>query len=230
MQRLARHRFSILLIAQLLLIVAAPFSRVYADLRLPFDFFLALVFLCALVLVFRNRQLRLIALLLGVPTLVVQWSGYTLPDVAARQALLGLHVLASLFLSFTLVVVLAEVLALKRVSLDGICGALCGYLLIGLIFSHLYSCAAFFLPASFSGHPELTASMSTEPRRHLLFMYFSFITLTTVGYGDIVPVRDAIRGLVVAEAVIGQFYLAGFIADLVGKKLTQGSAQAENPS
>jgi hypothetical protein len=229
MRWLAQRRFSVLLVVQLLLIVGGPLSRAFADLRLPFDFFLALVFVCALFLVYRHPSLRLTALLLGVPPLVVQWYGFVLPDASAWSASFGLHLLASLFLSFTLVVVLSEVVAEKRISLDGICGALCGYLLIGLIFSHLYSCVDFLLPASFSGNPELTAARPKEPDRHLLFMYFSFITLTTVGYGDIVPARTAVRGLVVAEAVIGQFYLAVLIADLVGKKLTQSAAPPEAP-
>ena len=65
-------------------------------------------------------------------------------------------------------------------------------------------------------------------RTHFLFTYFSFITLTTVGYGDITPGGDTARALALVESVAGQFYLAVLIADLVGKRVAQ-AVSAQHP-
>ena len=89
---------------------------------------------------------------------------------------------------------LGEVYRATRVSIDHVCGALCGYLLIGLIFGHLYCVVEQLSPGSFrSGGDALTAV--DEGRRHFVLTYFSLVTLTTLGYGDVLPVREWARGL-----------------------------------
>ena len=101
--------------------------------------------------------------------------------------------------------------------MDVVAGALCGYLLIGVAFGHFYSLAELRIPGSFNGvDPHLS-----KPQSHLALTYFSFATLTTVGYGDITPARPTVRSMAAAEAVIGQFYLAVLVADLVGKRIAQ---------
>jgi voltage-gated potassium channel Kch len=87
------------------------------------------------------------------------------------------------------------------------------YLTIGLIFALFFSLLDGSLPGSFS-HPS---SIIITPRDSLIthYTYFSFVTLTTLGYGDIVPLSGPARGLAVLEAIIGQIYLALVIARLV---------------
>src|SRR5204863_7015600 len=101
-------------------------------------------------------------------------------------------------------------------SADSIYGAFCGYLLVGLIFGHLYRCLEALSPGSFHGNADFMAHVQDERYTHFLLVYFSFVTLTTVGYGDITPASEATRGLAVVEAVIGQFYLAVLIGELIG--------------
>jgi hypothetical protein len=55
---------------------------------------------------------------------------------------------------------------------------------------------------------------------HFQLTYFSFVTLTTVGYGDITPAREGPRGLAVVEAMVGQFYVAVLLGELIGKRVS----------
>jgi voltage-gated potassium channel len=107
------------------------------------------------------------------------------------------------------------------VSAESICGALCGYMLLGLAFGHLYCILESITPGAFHGDAEFAIQLRDQSRRHFLLTYFSFATLTTVGYGDITPVRDSARGLSVVEAILGQLYLAVLIAELIGKRVAQ---------
>src|SRR4051794_10537814 len=101
--------------------------------RLVYDVLLTVVFLFALLSVYAGRR-RLLALLLGVPTLAGLWSGYVLPELPRAPLVFFFHVVAALFLSFTVVVALADVYGREEVDADSISAALCGYLLVGLGF------------------------------------------------------------------------------------------------
>ena len=95
-----------------------------------------------------------------------------------------------------------------RINIHRIMGAVILYLYIGLIFSSLYRLMAAFLHPSFGGLPLGRPNLAE-------LLYFSLSTLTTSGYGDIVPVHPFVRSLANLESVIGQLYPATFLARLV---------------
>jgi len=118
------------------------------------------------------------------------------------------------YLILTSWLAMEQVLRGDSVDWNKIVGAVCVYLLMGLVWATLYMLIALLEPSAFAGlrpgpwyqgFPEL--------------VYFSFITLTTVGYGDIVPVSSLARFFAFIEAVVGQFYLAILVASLVGIRL-----------
>jgi len=211
----------VLLVALLLIIVAYPIASESIASRLLYDALLTIVFLAAFLVPFTPRRHRLAALLLGLLTLLGIWTGYVLPDLSRLPVAVAFHVLSSLFLGLTIVVILQEVFRTQDVSADTIAGALCGYLLVGMVFGDLYCVVALTRPASFRGTAELAATLLDGNELHHVLTYFSFMTLTTVGYGDIMPASPSARGLAVVEAVVGQFYLAVLIAGLVGKHISQ---------
>lgn len=104
-----------------------------------------------------------------------------------------------------------NVFVMHRVDLNSLVGAFCVYLLIGLIWALLYRLLYLYGWAVFSGN--LTGQ--GEARLSDL-IYFSFVTLTSMGYGDIVPTGSLPRTLAYLEVVVGQFYLAVMVASLVG--------------
>jgi hypothetical protein len=112
------------------------------------------------------------------------------------------------------VTILAYVLHGARVTMDKIFAAVCVYLLIGLAWTFAYALIDALNPGSFV--PLSATAHEKYIIRVLELRYFSFMTLTTVGYGDIVPHSTAARTLAALEAVTGQIYLTVLVARLVG--------------
>lgn len=123
-------------------------------------------------------------------------------------------VVVILCLVWCTVVVLGDVVRCSSVSLNEIFGAICGYLLIAFLMGASYNLLETLYPNSFLLKPE-----DTGPGQMNALVYFSLVTLSTVGYGDIVPLTREARSLVVMEAIIGQFYLAVLVARLMGSYL-----------
>lgn len=148
---------------------------------------------------------------LALPTLALMWiaDGST-PLLVALAA--GA---AAVFLGFVTSRILGFILRARIVDAEVILAALCVYLLLGIIWTELYVAVAAADPAAFA-HPPFAAvgDGAVHPVRRTLG-YFSFVTLTTLGYGDVTPVSGAARGLAVLEAIFGQLYLVTMIARLV---------------
>ena len=120
------------------------------------------------------------------------------------------------FMLWVLVVVLREVFRSTTTELDAVIGALCGFMLILLSFMRLHALLDALAPGSYQANgPPLSASSGVM--RVAIFQYFSTVTLTTVGFGDIVPVTPAARLVTGLEAIVGMLYLAVVIATLVGR-------------
>jgi hypothetical protein len=124
------------------------------------------------------------------------------------------NLLVALFLAFTLYSIYRQMQREQQVTLDLIFAACCSYLLIGLVWAHAYYFVELAYPGSFKG---------IEPGEEevMEFGYYSFITLTTAGFGDIVPVSQQARSLSVLEAVTGQLYLAILVGRLVGAYVSE---------
>ena len=106
-------------------------------------------------------------------------------------------------------------------AIDGnkIVGAICIYMLLGLIWAMLYLFIAEVMPGSFNGvsHAPWLENFATAT-------YFSFVTITTLGYGDISPVLPLARFLVFMEAIVGVFYMAILVASLIGVRMSDRDA------
>jgi len=128
---------------------------------------------------------------------------------------------ASAFIFITVVGLVREIFSVKRVTLDTISAAICAYLLMGLAWACLFAVVALEHPGSFSRvllvHSEASAMFMSLHN----FFYYSFVCLTTTGFGDIAPTSDAARALSILESVTGQMYLAILIARLVSLEVAQ---------
>jgi hypothetical protein len=119
-------------------------------------------------------------------------------------------------LSVLVLVILKRTLRPGPVSRYRIMGGIAAYLLIGYTWAFGYQLLVQIEPAAIRFESAPTVDVS-EQQNDLI--YFSFITLTTVGYGDVHPIHPMVRSLAVAEALVGQLYLAILITSLVGMAL-----------
>ena len=115
---------------------------------------------------------------------------------------------------YTAMLVLVSILR-ERITGDAILGGISVYLLIGIAFGFLHAWNEMAVSGSYQGATLSTFPGEPDVRTMGLFLYFSIVTMTTLGYGDIVPATQAARMLCAVEAVVGQLYVAIFIARLV---------------
>jgi hypothetical protein len=157
------------------------------------------------------------SMFLFVPTVVVHLLAVSWGSAPMRVADLMLR---TLFFGYATGLIMWRTLRRSDVTIDTIAGAACAYTLLALVWGNLYVLLEFLRPGSFSVPAAwLLGGAAHDPSAAL--MYFSFVTLTTVGYGDITPLWPGAGGLAAAEAVIGQLYLAITIARLVGLHTSQ---------
>jgi hypothetical protein len=132
---------------------------------------------------------------------------------------------AGLMLLFAVIVIVRRVLALPSVTLQSIFGAVSAYLIIGLMFAAFFSATGRLSGMDFFVHGE--------PAKIQTYQYFSFTTLTTLGYGDFTAASSGGQALAVMEAVIGQIFLATLVARLVaafrGPAVRRAGAPAARP-
>jgi hypothetical protein len=120
-----------------------------------------------------------------------------------------------LFIGYTLVLILSFIVRQKEITRDTIYAGIVGYLLIGVMWALAFLLLEELQPNSFRIPEEHVG----EPR--YLFYYYSFVTLTTLGYGDVTPLTAQASSLCLLEALIGQLYLTVLIAMLVGVYISQ---------
>jgi hypothetical protein len=198
--------FAALLVA--LVFVLPPFLPPVTGRSLAADSVFALVLLTG-VLALSERglawRLLMAATLVVVAVFLASWM------VPVAEHVIQVAELASLVL--LLVVVLGQTFRQGKVTLHRILGGISAYLLLGVMWAGAYALVETLHPGSFSRAVDVAGG-------HRGWVYFSFVTLTTVGYGDILPVHPAARSLAMLEAVTGPLYIAILLARLVSLAMT----------
>jgi membrane protein CcdC involved in cytochrome C biogenesis len=213
-QGVRRESFLPLLFALVCVLVATP---VATEIPLLPSLLISVLLLSGLFAVASSRTALTVAVVGLLITLALRWTVHFLGPERTPLVVLT-HLTMAAYLGFLCGLVVVRVLAHQRITRDTVTGALCGYLLIAYIFGALYAALARLAPASLSvGSPGLaTGGADTFVQDSWTLTYFSLTTLTTLGYGDILPVSPLARSLAMLEALTGQLYLAAFVARLVG--------------
>ena len=172
------------------------------------SFVLSLLLLAGLLTITRHPVLRGAATFLVVAIIVVDW----LSAAGVTGLLMADALLSALGPGGLTVVVLWAVLREGPVTAHRIRGAIAAYLLLAVFFAYVYGLIEYVYPGSLR-FPEGWQAASGE--LHQGFLYFSVVTITTLGYGDITPIHPWARSAVMLEAIIGPLYLAILVARLV---------------
>ena len=213
LQRLSDPLLTVLtLMLSLLLFVIAPMQAAGVVTGQHFGYFFGLVLLPAAFLYSRNPLVAApigIAIALVVTAALIDFERSPRTDLYLDSTA---WLIAGLALS---VVVARAVFGRGRITYHRVVGAVLLYLTIGLIFVALYGFVALAAPQAFTNLPALHGDFAIAGN----LIYFSFVTLTTTGYGDIAPLHPYARSLANVEAIIGQIYPATLLARLVTLEL-----------
>jgi hypothetical protein len=209
----SEHGLTALLVFLLLFFVALyPLSKFSFGSFLAHIFF-SLILISGVLTVFHRPLIRIFAVGLALAEFMVYWLEFFSPSntLAVSQVFL-----VALFLGLLIVVVLMQVFREGSITMHRISGAVAAYILIGALWASLYQFIVLTIPGAFD-FSALAEGSRSDLQAHLY--YFSFVTLTTLGYGDIVPVHPGARLVVMLEALTGQLYPAITLAWLVSMEI-----------
>ena len=221
---LAHHnwpgRFTILLMSIMLLLVTQPMFSGHAFAQ---NFATAAISFVLLAALYAFRSTRGFFVIDLVPLV---------PSIGGRVALLFAPspivevvsaISSCLFLAVTVIALVSRLFIVRSVTLDTISAGICAYLLMAIAFAYAFAVVELQNPHSFSTALLQKPVGSTAPLIASLhsFIYYSFVCLTTTGFGDIAPISEGARSLSVMESVFGQLYVAILIARLVSLEVAQ---------
>jgi hypothetical protein len=211
LKRLKFRRFSTvqLLVALVLLLISAPFVEELEGGHFILSFLFSLVLLAAVLAVANRGRTLAIALVLAIPAITARWINQVRPNVVHPAVFL---VLALLLLAYVIGHLLYFILHARVVTTEVLCAAIAVYLMLGLTWTVAYWLVDQLTPG---GAFSFNINRGAQSMNGFTGFYFSFITLSTVGYGDISPVSQAARWLAAMEAMTGLLYVAVLIARLV---------------
>jgi hypothetical protein len=178
--------------------------------RLVAHIFFSLVIVAGVLATFKKRWLSFFVIVLAIASLALNWAGEIQPGKGLAVLTTGLSLI---YLGVLLAVVIAQVFRDGPVTAHRIRGAIAIYLLLGVMWAFAYQVVALTIPQAFRLPEGLTTGDPDTLRRELT--YFSVVTLTTTGFGDITAVHPVARTLVMLEALVGQLYPAIILAWLV---------------
>lgn len=211
-----------LLISLVVIFILSPFVSPYYYGPTILSVIGASVLLAATYAVSRRRSFLIFGLLMSIFSIAVTFWLAVAPN---HWLVIISHSSLMLLIAFFAIAILSYVLGRGKVSWDKIYGAICAYLLLGYAWTFAYSLIEEAQTGSFS------FSASSVPHdlvgRVMQLRYFSFVTLATVGYGDIVPVSAGARTAALLEAMLGQFYLVALVGRLVGLHIVHERAPRE---
>jgi voltage-gated potassium channel len=210
-----RHRFIFLLVMLLSMLAVAPFLANFIHLRFLFNIFLSAVLISAVYALSQQIWHLAISAALAIPMLVSIWSDYFLRNDALF--LIG-RICGIFFIGFTIFHILSHIFKQQEVTKDTIAGATAVYLLLALLWAFIYAVLDRLQPDSFA----MSAARPPMEGRDI-FIYYSLVTITTLGYGDITPASYLAGSMAALEAVVGQLYLVVLVSWLVGMYVSKRS-------
>ncbi|NIO15624.1 MAG: hypothetical protein GTN70_01255 [Deltaproteobacteria bacterium] len=228
MQPFIKGRYTFLFVSLISLFILNPFLPKRAVGLSILDIFIFAILLSTVFAVHENRKLFVATLLLFFAAIGAFIAAYVTKMIFLGAISIGSYLV---FFMTTGVIILKDVLKDEQVTIDKIFGAFCVFLFIGLIWAMAYSLLETLNPGSFNnlpGSPEDFRGYSVGGSPISVFVYYSYITLTTLGYGDITPATRAARSFASLEAIVGQMYLAVLVARLVGLHIAYSGRKDPN--
>lgn len=163
----------------------------------------SIVFFLGVYVVGTNRRKLIVLLILGLPWFLSEWAFTRTPETIFTSVL---------FFIFVTITILEHILKSEEVTIDTLYAAVCVYLMLGIMWASIYGFLEYIQPGAMfkDSFGDSNSKMSTNE-----LLYYSYTTLTTLGFGDITSVTPVGRILSVLEAIFGQLYIAFLVARVV---------------
>jgi hypothetical protein len=209
-----KDRFLFLIVFIVVLIVLGPFIEGVVGLRFFMNLFFSIILVATIYAASQKRYDIIIAAILIIPALFAVW----IPDIPKYNTLLTIGYICGLILfAFTVISILQYIFTEQVVTRQTISAAVVIYLLLALMWTFIYRLLENLYPGSFAvAHSRLEDAAN-------IYLYFSLVTITTLGYGDITPVGGPALAMAVLEAATGQIYLVVVVAWFVGMYVSRKS-------
>jgi hypothetical protein len=210
-----RYSQTVLFLALTALVFGWPFAQRIEPLEVLFEFLILVILLAGVPTAYRNRPLFIALCVLAAAAFGTDWLSDDQRPV--------LELCASLASIFFLMLLTGHVMTVvfsrsDEVTWGTILGAINGYLLLGIVFAFVYDVMDQLAPDSLQETSGFSGDLDLKV---VSFLYFSFVTLTTLGYGDIVPMTPDVAVVAMLEVMTGQFYLVVMVARLVSLHVSQ---------
>ena len=212
----SKQRFLILLCLILGLLVLVPILNRFVAARIFLDIFLTAIVISMVYTISHKKGHAIAGVFLAFVMLASMWLQYAYPN----KGILAIGMIAGvIFIAVVIVNILRFMFKSEEINREIIYAAILLYLLTALMWAFVYTFLELIDPASFN------IDLSQPEGYLLVFQYYSFVTITTLGYGDITPVTEVAKAFSVLEAVFGQLYLVVAVAWLVGMHVSKKSKQ-----
>ncbi|MGD8446488.1 MAG: potassium channel family protein [Desulfobacterales bacterium] len=204
-------RFIYLLVFVLMLIAIQPLDEAIGKYGILLDLISTAILVSAIYAISQRKSSRIVGVLLAIPLLVSLWLNFLKITWLQMSGIVS----GITFFAFINIFILRFIFSREEITKDLIAGAAVVYLLTAIMWTFAYRFIEMIHPGSF------TIAQSQSIGDQSPFLYYSFVTITTLGYGDIFPVTTAAKYCAILEAVIGQLYLVITVAWLVGVHISQ---------
>lgn len=229
-----RFQFSALLVALVAMLIVAPFLGAERSKLGPgmatavMTGFFILMLIAAVRAVSPSRRHVTWSIVLATPAALLEL--YQIVD-HSDSVMLASYAVETLFIGFVIVMIVVRLFREHAVTADLICASVCAYLLMGVLWAIWYSAAEVITAHSFN-LPYQAADGRSIVRfggpSSFVAIYYSMVTMTTLGYGDIIPLSPVARSLAYLQAVVGQLYLTILVARLVGLHIANSVGQTSD--
>ena len=208
--------FLLLVVVTVFILPALDVKRIH--LRLFGDVVYSFLLVTGVAIAWGRRKLLTVAASIGTVTLVARWLAWAAPGAKIEICNEVCSLVSVVVIGYVL---LAQIFRTGPINVMRVQGAVAVYLLLGVAYAQAYQIVTRFDPAAVSSS-EGPITLFRD------WIYFSFATLSTLGYGDIVPTGRFTRSLAIAEAISGQLYLAVLIARLVAMQVSSASSSSHH--
>lgn len=208
LRRLHEGYYNYLLLFFILLFLFRPFNEGFSYL-IVWKLCFTGAFIASIFNTRHHRFVRTLAIILAIPALICGWLDLFFPQLFVMTVCLVIA-----FMTVCTASVVYDVVLRAKVTLETLKGVICAYFMVAFVFAYAYYLIEYLSPGSFH-LIERDRSFVIHSRDLAEMMYFSFVTLLTIGFGDITPLKNVSQTVVVMEGIIGQFYIAILVARIV---------------